>query len=1150
MAEERSRLFQEATSLGLSGDERLGFIRDAMAADRDRRAQDREEARTAQIELKRIETEKEERDKQIMLERDKLAFEERKLAEEKAVAEKKLAEEKAMAEKKLADEMAMAEKKLADETAMAERKLQNEKEISLKRLEMETQKEEDRQKLEYSKLEMQREQAKMDDEYRRAQLELSSRMNVERDRNQSGDHRGMGSSQIGCKQWNLHMGKWDPSTDLNSFLVRFELTAKSYGLPEQLWSIEFSKSLDGEALDVFEQLSEENRLNYTSLKLALCKKYNLTESGYRTRFKNARSNPNENQNDFVERLRKYLGQWLQFAGYERSYDDLSELILKDKFFESQPESVKTFIKESGKMPLKEMVKKAEQYRDAHGIQATIKDDSCNVKSVGKSWNRGRNTYQNQRGNFNQQSQKPLETKSDTNFRMENQHSLQVRSGSLDRNTRSSGQFANRSNFRGNCWICGIAGHRADQCRYKQSPQGQELQQRTYNNGIGTGGNQRGLSQPNPVAACQVIPHHIWEDGIDGNDRVAMMEGENNPIPIVAAVFERNAIVDRSLVDLKLAHSGMGTCNGKDVSWFRDTGSSISIAKSSLVDESQYTGRNIKCLLIDGCAREFPEATVHMSTPYFTGMMKVAVINNPLSDIIVGNNVNNQRNATLNQQASDRPGEGSGDKVNAKGIIEPDNRVSVDVNTEAVGNNGTRNTEGCNSHGVLSRNVGSRDESDIVESPEVNRLAAVQTRALTQVLRSDRKIKPLRVEQVNGIDLSPEEFRKLQIEDRGLEKYWNMAREHVEDSEHKAKYIIKNGLLYREYKAMPSSDVIEQLVIPEKLVEKVVAYGHMNMMSGHLGIANTLRRVLAEFYAPGITSVVTRFVHSCDRCQRSGNNNRGRKAPMFSMPISTEPNYVNYIDIVGEITPPSAEGHRWILSIVDSATRFPSLVAMKRIDSVSVAEALLGVWTTLGVPRIVHSDNGTQLISEAMKEVYALMGIKGQSGPCYRPQANSVVERFHSTMKNILRKLVAETPNQWHRYLNPLLFAMRTMILPCGYSSFELMMGRSGYTHMRLLKTLWNGEPFSQEVKTAYQHVLDLRERIEETCKIAHDELEKVQIKNKKYRNKCTTLRELKPGDEVLVLIPDQSNHLFFSWKGPAEVVERRGFVTYRVRIND
>jgi len=82
MAEERSRLFQEATSLGLSGDERLGFIRDAMAADRDRRAQDREEARTAQIELKRIETEKEERDKQIMLERDKLASEERKLAEE------------------------------------------------------------------------------------------------------------------------------------------------------------------------------------------------------------------------------------------------------------------------------------------------------------------------------------------------------------------------------------------------------------------------------------------------------------------------------------------------------------------------------------------------------------------------------------------------------------------------------------------------------------------------------------------------------------------------------------------------------------------------------------------------------------------------------------------------------------------------------------------------------------------------------------------------------------------------------------------------------------------------------------------------------------------------------------------------------------
>ena len=37
-----------------------------------------------------------------------------------------------------------------------------------------------------------------------------------------------------------------------------------------------------------------------------------------------------------------------------------------------------------------------------------------------------------------------------------------------------------------------------------------------------------------------------------------------------------------------------------------------------------------------------------------------------------------------------------------------------------------------------------------------------------------------------------------------------------------------------------------------------------------------------------------------------------------------------------------------------------------------------------------------------------------------------------------------------------------------------------------------------EVKTAYQYVLDLRERIEETCQLAQEEIVKVQ-----KRNQCT-----------------------------------------------
>jgi len=67
--------------------------------------------------------------------------------------------------------------------------------------------------------------------------------------------------------------------------------------------------------------------------------------------------------------------------------------------------------------------------------------------------------------------------------------------------------------------------------------------------------------------------------------------------------------------------------------------------------------------------------------------------------------------------------------------------------------------------------------------------------------------------------------------------------------------------------------------------------------------------------------VKRYVRSCDLCQRCSSRRIGGPAPMQAMPISSEAFDTVYIDVVGEIHPCSAEGHRYILTMLDSATRF-------------------------------------------------------------------------------------------------------------------------------------------------------------------------------------------------------------------------------------
>ena len=115
--------------------------------------------------------------------------------------------------------------------------------------------------------------------------------------------------------------------------------------------------------------------------------------------------------------------------------------------------------------------------------------------------------------------------------------------------------------------------------------------------------------------------------------------------------------------------------------------------------------------------------------------------------------------------------------------------------------------------------------------------------------------------------------------------------------------------------------------------------------------------------------------------------------------------------MGEIIPSSAEGHWWILTITDNATRFFIAVPMKKIDSVSVAEASMKKFAIYETPRIIHHDHVSNLSSEMLQQLWHLYGSKMQHSSIYHPQGNSVIERSHSTMKNILKKMIVEQPRQ-------------------------------------------------------------------------------------------------------------------------------------------
>ena len=79
-------------------------------------------------------------------------------------------------------------------------------------------------------------------------------------------------------------------------------------------------------------------------------------------------------------------------------------------------------------------------------------------------------------------------------------------------------------------------------------------------------------------------------------------------------------------------------------------------------------------------------------------------------------------------------------------------------------------------------------------------------------------------------------------------------------------------------------------------------------------------------------------------------------------------------------------------------------------------------------------------------------------------------------------------------------------------------------------------------------MIDLRERLEKTCKYAQDNVRKLDIKQNAYYDKRARSRKFDVGDKVLLLLPSETNKVLFQWNGPYEVLEEVNVMNYKINV--
>ncbi|KAL9958152.1 hypothetical protein ACROYT_G035127 [Oculina patagonica] len=120
------------------------------------------------------------------------------------------------------------------------------------------------------------------------------------------------------------------------------------------------------ALDVYSRLSEEAATDYDKMKLALMKRYDLTEDGYRRKFRVSKPEIDESPDQFIVRLSTHLMRWVELSKTTKSFDGLRDLIVKEQFINSCPKELAIHLRERAPETLEQISQIADQYLLAHG----------------------------------------------------------------------------------------------------------------------------------------------------------------------------------------------------------------------------------------------------------------------------------------------------------------------------------------------------------------------------------------------------------------------------------------------------------------------------------------------------------------------------------------------------------------------------------------------------------------------------------------------------------------------------------------------------------------------------------------------------------------------------------------------------------------
>ena len=296
--------------------------------------------------------------------------------------------------------------------------------------------------------------------------------------------------------------------------------------------------------------------------------------------------------------------------------------------------------------------------------------------------------------------------------------------------------------------------------------------------------------------------------------------------------------------------------------------------------------------------------------------------------------------------------------------------------------------------------------------------------------------------------------------------------------------LDKGVLKRKV-LLADGNEIDEIYVPQNMRLDIMRLAHDK--SGHAKHFKCIGMLKAAgLYWSGSYADMEKYIKSCDTCIKA--TFKGAKTPQkaFLKPHETAGIFSRiHIDIL-KIGVQSSDGYNYVLSCVDSASRYPFVFPLRTQNATEIADRLIELMSFTGIVGSFFSDRGQNFLSKIISELSKTLGIKRYVTSSRQPRSNGLVEHLNKKILQAFRHVASG--NDWPKHIPYILTLFRSAKnRSTGFSPHHILFG---YEMRSILGSLFVENPNLKEPgEFSTDYMNEFRQNLETIREIARKNIE-------------------------------------------------------------